>query len=232
MLRHSLFLAVPALLSCAAFSQCKDSGAVPTISQIASVAPFIGGLSNDGNALYTDQLDNTEVNTHVAANLLAYRPITRPFRSRRFLRIDLSRPLPGATALGVIDDGEAEFHAHYNLDPPGTDGLRLIHAVSEIQPGQTAPSESVRIFFQIGKTKHLLILGNWAWNTCAPSNGAPLAGGPGTTAASITGVADREWLVASAPGSVGRLFNIKDKFKPVDRGYYNFDFQVRFLPKP
>lgn len=226
-------MAIAAFFSLTAFSQCKDSGTYPTISQIAEVASLTSGLSNDGNIQYIDQVANAQVNTHVAANLWSYVAITRPYKSQRSLRIDLTRPLPGATSLGVITDPEADFHAHYKLDPPDpADGLRLTHPVSEIQLGQSFPSESVRIFFRIGKTQHVLLFGNWAWNTCAPTNGAAIAGGPNTTPATITGTADREWLVTSAPGSVGRLYNIKDKFTPIDRGLYYFDFQVRFRPRP
>lgn len=190
-----------------------------------------GGLSNDGRPLYIDQSENAEVNTHIAANLSAFRPILRPYKRIRFLQLNLSRPLGGAQFLGMIEDHEAEFHAHYKLDPPGADGLHTIHSVSEVEPDQTVASESVRIFFKIRKTPHVLLFGDWAWNTCAASNGAAIAGGPLTTPASITGLGDRAWRITSAPGSIGRLYELKDKFRPLDRGLYYFDFQVTFRPK-
>ena len=223
------------LLGIAAFhanSQCKDAAPYPTISQVAEVAFFTGGLANDGRALSIDQEENAEANTRVAANLLSYRPITRPYKKLRSLRINLTRPLPGTASLGVVDDHQAEFHAHYKLDPQDSTGLRLIHSVSEIQPGQAVLSESVRIFFRSGKTPYVLLFGDWAWNTCAPSNGAPIAGGPLTTPATITGLGDRAWRVTSAALSVGRLFRISDVFQPVDRGLFYFDFDVVFRPKP
>ena len=227
------FLTCALLFASAAFSQCKNPpGGFPTLSQIADVSTQLG-LSSDGNIRYTDQVDNTEVNTRIAANLHAYQPITKPFKKIRSLKIDLTRPLPGAANLGVIKDNQAEFHAHYKLDPTDpADGLRLIHSVSEIQVGQTIASERVVVVFSIAKTRYALLIGDaWPLNTCEPLNGAPIAG-TGTIPATVTGTADGQWRVRSAPGSVARLFNITKIFQPVDRGLYYFDFDVTFSQKP
>ena len=219
------------LAAAAAFAQCKDPGFLEIALSLDIGTGY--SLSGDGKGAYVDG-GHTKVNAHLSANFWANYG-TPPRRNARSASFNLSSPVAGsgAPSLGTIQDLFAELHVFYKLDTPGSDGLRLMHSVQEVPPdGIPVVSERTEMWVRIGGVQHLVICGNlWPRNTCFPSNGAPVSGGPGSTEGLIVRTGD-VWTVYSNPGgSVCGLWNYTDPFNPGYVGPYNFGYYGTYTKK-
>ena len=213
----------------AVYGQCKW----PVVTRTSMTADVgAESLGNDGHSTYIDGTNNVDADLYQAASLLtsASLPVQR---KPRFLDFYLNSPVLGSGSVvrGTIQDPQAEFHAVYKLDPPGTDGLLQMHSIQEVPDGATVQSQRTEMLVHLNGVPYLLIFGgDWPKNICVPTQGAIFVNS-GTTPAWISRTGS-VWTVYSEPtGSTGRLWNYQDPFNPIDAGLYNFRFWVQFKIK-
>jgi hypothetical protein len=167
---------------------------------------------------------------------------TRPEPGRqatksRDLLLDLSHPVPnsGAIPRGVVRTSLARWLVFWRVDTIGmvrSEGVDYptFMAAVDIPLDSTVPSDEVQIRFYGDSAEQMLQFGpGMARRTRWTVDGI---NGVGTVAASIAHLATSTWVVRSGEESVGRLWDISDSTKPVDRGLYRFSFEGRFDELP
>ena len=179
-----------------------------TMTYRATIRPG-HSLGDDGRGPFVHRSDSTAVFACEALNIHTqwYGPLNcgpgtpkKPNPNARALVLDLSQPAsPGAVPLGTVRDTEVVLHAFWKHDHD----RGIVYGVAELDPSpEVLSSERIVLEFPIN--------------------------GEGTTQANLVHPTASQWRIYTPPGAVGRLWNIKDRDKPVDRGLYRFSFDVAF----
>ena len=115
-------------------AECTQSGnlRLPIAMEVRVPASGPQGLIGDGNAPYSDGVQNVTANVFEAHNVNTCYPATN---CRRSLTFDLRSPVAPAPALGLIRDYWGEFAARWYLDTNN-----VMHSVQDIPVGQTVVS--------------------------------------------------------------------------------------------
>jgi len=89
----------------------------------------------------------------------------------------------------------------------------------------TVDADRAEMWATVNGVQHVLQMGPWAMGEFSPR--APLNGN-GTTKSKITRESEGVWRFTAASGSIARLWDYSDIQKPIDKGLYYFDFDVKF----
>jgi HEAT repeat protein len=212
-----------------------------SIPLMLTVLPGSVSLRDDGRGAYGTDPGTRSDNSHAYSLRLPYaygadvqaRKAAESAGGRkpaRWLALDLTTPVPGsgARALGIVRDSAAFFATFHMLD-----ANRAIWNVRDIPVGGVVPSDRTEIGIHINGAWHYLELGPWSLGQCAEgyADGGVL-NGEGTTPVRITRTSELEYVVETLPGSVARLWDIRQMSKPVDVGLYHVSFRVRLTPLP
>lgn len=183
-------------------------------------------LKSDGLGDYTNNIDNVvSVSTH-AYNLRILRNGEGDL-SKRSLSLNLNHPLrgSGAKAQGVITDSLASFHAFYKLDTsvkPWT-----VYNFRDMPIGTTVLSPRTEIYVHINGDLHVLQLGFWGLGDCnEPDGKGGRNGGLGTTPVKVTRKSETSYTIVASQGSIGRLWNVSNSPRTVDKGLFETGFIV------
>jgi HEAT repeat protein len=149
---------------------------------------------------------------------------------RRSLRVDVSAPVPGsgATALGIVEDNEANVQVWRARDDQG----QLI-GFAGLPPSDSAYSVArLEIHFRIRGVLHMLQMGPMVEGQGGGTAWYTGMHGDGTTAATALHPSPDVWIVRAPEGSVARLWSFEDRAHPIGRGLYSFSVGMRFMVLP
>jgi hypothetical protein len=142
---------------------------------------------------------------------------------QRSMIFDLSHPVPGtgAVVLQTTWDFLARFHVFWKHDHENESMVYL----DEIPIGMTVDADRAEMWPTVDGVQHVLQMGPWAMGEFSPR--ASLSGN-GTTKSKIRRESADVWRFTAADGSIARLWDYSDIQKPIDKGLYYFDFDVKF----
>lgn len=162
------------------------------------------GISDDGRGGYTDGVDGVQ-STLANAGVRVYPFTPSSSTQQRTLKIDLSKPVDmrSQSNYGVIDRSDSNFRVHWKQD----DTAKVITGILEMPIGMTVKSQRVEASVMLDGRQHVLRFGNLDTGVCWT---AIRTTGEGTTEASVTRTSDTEWFLDLPPGSVGRLWDLKN----------------------
>jgi HEAT repeat protein len=150
---------------------------------------------------------------------------------RRSLAFDLSSPVQasGARPRGTVTDNEAYIWIWYKRDP-ATDQVTTFREL----PVSDRPHsiERVEMHFRINGVLHELQMGPFVEGQGGATQWYTGVHGDGTSLAEIIHPAREQWIVRASSGSVARLWSFENRARPVDRGLYNFSFELQFHGMP
>jgi hypothetical protein len=195
-------------------------------------------LQGDGLGPYVDQEGSTMVVAGLSFGILPWGQGEEANESNlkqkgnpalpkiRSLIFDLNEPVrsSGAVPLGRVKDQVGKvfvFWKHDHSDDPNVQ--ETIHSFVDIPHRQTVDSTRVEFEFWLNDQPYVLQMGPWARGEF--SQRARLSG-EGTSQAKITRTTEASWTIEARKGSVGRLWNVNDPRRPVDKGLYYFDFKI------
>jgi HEAT repeat protein len=154
---------------------------------------------------------------------------------RRSLLIDLSRPIgsSGAKKLGLLRDNEASVNVDVEVH---RDSGGYIRGIANNDLAVSATQVAVHRFelhFRIDGRLHLLQIGDeWEGTASGVSWSTNKSLGRGTSNTSIVRARTDKWVSYAPSGSVARLWDISDRAHPIDRGLYQFAYQMRWYSFP
>ena len=199
----------------------------------ATIDPASEFLKSDGKGSYSDGEDKVSSNFFTAYNLLlsGIEPLQESGywtdASRRYFTINLNKPIKGSGSVkqGIISDNFGTFHTFYKIDTAAK--LDLIYNFNEIPISSTIESPRTDIHFFINHKLHMLTFGYWGMGDC----GEPYAcggkvNGIGTTMVKITRHTATTYTIEAPKGSRGRLWDIDNRTKPVDKGLFESGFII------
>jgi|GEM_PF-4065664 len=147
--------------------------------------------------------------------------------SSRYFVVDLNSPVKssGAFDQGIIADHFASFHAFYKIDTSSRPSL--IFNLNEMPVGVTIESPRTEIYLHINGLLHILHFGYWGLGDCGEvySRGARITGN-GTTLVKITRHTETSYTIEAPARSIGRLWDIANLSKPIDKGLFESGFIV------
>ena len=125
----------------------------------------------------------------------------------------------------MIKDHLTLFHFFYKIDTALK--LHLIYNFNEIPIGATIESPRAEIEFYINGKFHMLKFGYWSLGDCGEwyASGGNV-NGAGTTSVKITRHTPTSYTIEAPKGSVGRLWDIDNRTKPIDKGLYESGFII------
>lgn len=196
-----------------------------------TIDPASSFIKSDAKGSYKNREDKIASFQSHAYNLLLSG--NNPFQvsynksdlSTRYLILDLSRPVAGSgsTPLGLIKDNDAGFHIFYNFDT--SKRPMLIYDFREIPVGSTVESSRTEFDIHINGVLHRLLLGFWSLGDCnEPYSYGGRTSGAGSTRAMVTRHSITSYTIVATDGSIGRLWNLQNKSKPVDLGLFETGF--------
>ena len=147
--------------------------------------------------------------------------------SKRFLKLDLSKPIKssGAVSQGVIIDHYASFHVFYKLDT--TVKPWVVYNFRDMPIGEIIKSPRTEIFVHISGVRHVLQLGFWGLGDCNEEDGkGGRNGGAGTTSVEVTRHSEKSYTIVAPKGSMGRLWDVSNSPNTIDKGLFKMDFIV------
>lgn len=199
----------------------------PGVPRLTGSATLTAGrhITGDGKGPFVDSRDSGAVYVRAALNILPTLPLVGSAYATRFLRIDLSRPADStAVSLGIIEDSFADLHAWGS-----TLARNGVEPTVQYQPvGSTVKSAAVHIDFHYQGRYYLLQIGAEGIGEGCNQGGTGVYG-TGTTAATVSRPQHNLYIVDAPSGSVGRLFDITNKFAgAVNKGLYYTSFRVVF----
>ena len=194
-------------------------------------------LRGDGLGPYRDAMNGSDVNKFLSLNLFVWKhvnelsnkpDVTANSPRERYMTFDLSRPIEGSGAVKLSSgkDYLARFHTFWKYDDPkpGT-SVAKFWFMSDIPIGAVVESERVELWVLIDGVQHVLQMGPWAMGKFSKRESID---GRGTTKATIERVKDHSWRIKASDGSIARLWDYSDMWRPVDKGLYFFSFDVEF----
>lgn len=190
-------------------------------------------IRSDGNGIYKN--DDQKIASYY---LTAYNFLTSGIQileqsanwtdtSTRYFLVDLNSPVKssGAKKQGIIRDPFASFHSFYKIDTALK--LDLIYNLNQIPVGTTIESPRTDIHFHINKRLHILHFGYWGLGDCGePYARAARINGKGTSLIRITRQSETSYTIEAPDGSKGRLWDISNLTKPVDKGLFESGFKL------
>ncbi|HUR65313.1 MAG TPA: hypothetical protein VMZ03_03100 [Chitinophagaceae bacterium] len=188
-------------------------------------------LKDDGKGSYLQNEDKVSSNIFTAYNLLlsGIEPLQQSGNwsdaSPRYFSINLNNPVKnsGSVKQGIIVDHFATFHAFFKIDT--TAKLDLIYNFNEISPGTTIESPRTDIHFFLKGKLHMLKFGYWGSGDCGePYTCGGKVNGSGTTMVKITRHTATSYTIEAPKGSIGRLWDIDNRTKPVNKGLFHSGF--------
>jgi hypothetical protein len=203
---------------------------VPMTLTIDDASEF---LKSDGKGTYRNNEDKVR-SYHLTAyniNLSGLEPLQASGNwtdaSPRYFVLNLDKPVKksGATRQGIITDHFACLHAFYKFDT--TNKQNVIYTVNEMPVGASVENPRTEIEFFIKGKLHLLTFGYWAMGDCG--EGYACGGkvnGAGTTLVKITRHTTTSYTIEASKGSIGRLWNIDNRTKPIDKGLFESGFII------
>jgi hypothetical protein len=188
--------------------------------------PMSTHLKSDGYGDYLNNADNVlSLSTH-AYNLRILRSEYGEL-SRRSLTLNLNFPVAGSEAepQGVVTDNTCSFHVFYKLDT--TVKPWSVYNFRDMPIGATVFSPRTEIFVHIKGELHVLQLGHWGLGDCnEPDGKGGRNGGAGTTPVKVIRNSETSYTIVASQGSVGRLWNISNTPKTIDKGLFYTGFIV------
>lgn len=215
-----------------ALSQILPRRVPHAVTMRATIRPG-HSLRDDGRGPLVNRLDSVSVHGCEALAIFTqwYGPLNcresgpkKPNAAPRALVLDLSQPAsPGAVPLGIVRDDDAQVHAFWKVDRE----RRFAHNIFHLEPSPDAvPIERMEVVFHLNGEKHVLQFGPWAQGLF--NRAVAVIHGEGTTQAQVVHPNASQWRILTPPGAVGRLWNVQNREKPVDRGLYRFSFDMDF----
>ena len=102
----------------------------------------------------------------------------------------------------------------------------MVSYTMDIGPGGTSEdSERIEMYVQVNGIQHVLQMGPWTMGEFSPR---AQVSGDATTKAKITRESEDAWRISAPKGSIARLWEYSDIQRPVDKGLYYFDFDMKF----
>jgi hypothetical protein len=221
-------IAILGLIAVSAIAQPVEERYVPFSAVI------YGGhsLKGDGIGPYEHGKRQSQVSGLLALNIWVWdhtSPVSNkpdpdanaPYERR--MLFDLTHPVPdsGAKAVETTFDYLARFHVMWKHDHE----TEKIYGMDTIPVGATVDSDRVEMWPSVNGVQHVLQMGPFALGEFSPR---AALNGKGTTKAKITRETEDVWRIVASSGSIARLWDYSDIQKPVDKGLYYFDFDVRF----
>jgi hypothetical protein len=206
------FASVTLLLACA---EKPPMGAMHGTT--VTVAPG-HHLRDDGRGPYSQGVDNVNVFYESAAwHRWVFRPTfegsDKPIRSL-VLNLDDADSSSQAVPLGEMRD----FRPQLVLFRRSDDFDKMLVGSSETVP---------KAVIQFGSANKRYAL---VFQTDTMNRGNTRIAGDGTNGVTLRRLADSTWEADLPSGSFGRLWEDPQEQKPIDRGRYHFDFQLRIAP--
>ena len=205
----------------------------PRIPMTLTIDPSSKFIKSDGKGTYRDNEDKVSAYLQTGCNLMlsGLEPLqdSRNWTeiSTRYIFIDLDNPVKksGASKLGMIKDHLTIFHFFYKIDTSLK--LDLIYNFNEIPIGATIASPRADIEFYINGKFHMLKFGYWSLGDCGEwyASGGNV-NGAGTTSVKIARHTPTSYTIEAPKGSVGRLWDIDNRTKPIDKGLYESGFII------
>lgn len=203
--------------------------------QLTSMSALIYGghsLKGDGLGPYVSGKNDNAVGSRLSLGLLvssqveprSNKPLPDSKGSERYFIFDLTHPVPGSgsTRLDAFIDHRGRFHAFWKHNHE----TETILNPMDIGPvGTSVDSDRIEMYVSVSGVQHVLQMGPWAMGEFSPR--APINGN-GTTKAKITRESEDSWRITAPPNSIARLWDFSDIQRPVDKGLYYFDFDVKF----
>lgn len=205
----------------------------PRIPMKLAIDPSSKFLRADDKGSYIDNVDKVSAYLQTGSNLMlsGFEPLSDARNwtdaSSRYIAIDLQQPIikSGSINLGIIKDHFVVFHFFYKIDTALD--LDFIYNFNEIPIGTTIESPRADIEFFINKKLHLLKFGYWSLGDCGEwyARGGKV-NGLGTTPVKITRHNKTSYTIEAPTGSIGRLWDIDNRTKPIDKGLYKSGFKI------
>jgi hypothetical protein len=146
---------------------------------------------------------------------------------RRAILIDLDQPAEGGTRRGIIRaDNNVLVLAQQEV---GTN--RRLRSMSDIPVGASVPARQIAVEFPIDGAVHVLQAGPQPVGHCFSD--APAIHGRGTSVGTITRPDSTTWIIELRPGSVARLFDVRNQYPhAVDKGLYVTSIKLTLTRQP
>lgn len=195
-------------------------------------------LKSDGKGTYIHGKDRVSSRQIHAYNFSCsgwdpfHQSYNRSILSPRWISFDLTQPInnSGAVSQGIIKDNDAGLHVFGEIDMTKTPWM--IDDFRQIPIGSSIEVPRFQMELHIDGVLHIFQMGPWAQGQCNEwyaYNGK--INGEGTTKVKAYRTSETSYTVESPQGSIGRLWNMHNMTKPVDKGLYktSFIFHVKTL---
>lgn len=206
--------------------------AAPKATPLSAVIYGGHSLKGDGLGPYVDGKFGNSIVARLSLNLIlstgvdmaTNKPIPNAPTSERSIIFDLSHPVPGsgARALAMSRDHRGRLHVFWKHNHE-TETILLPTDIGPV--GTSVDSDRVEMYVQVDGIQHVLQMGSWAMGEFSPR--APINGN-GTTKAKLTRESEDSWRITAPADAIARLWDFSDPTKPLDKGLYYFDFDVKF----
>lgn len=184
-------------------------------------------VRSDGGAYLPGERNVFSAGASGSASLLLADQFTAPSERRAF-RIDLDHPAPaeGGTRKGIVRaDNNALVLAQLDV---GAD--RRLQSMTAIPVGASVPAAQIAVEFPIDGAVHVLQAGPQPVGHCFSDPTA--IHGRGTSVGTITRSDSSTWVIELPPGSVARLFDVRNRYPyAIDKGLYLVSLRLTLGPK-
>ena len=208
------------------------------LSMIASIDPGSIHLKSDGKGSYMDGVDKIVsknehgYNLEISGHRLLYRSGNRKELSPRSIIVHLNEPLngSGATDRGILNDNDFELHILYKIDTTVTP--QVVYNFRDIAVGTSVEADRTELIFYIEGKAHLLTFGPWGFgqNNEPNAHGGKIHGA-GTSPVIVRRESPSRYLIYTKAESTGRLWEMTNLSKPINKGLYRFRFSIQLEEK-